>query len=181
MKIEQNDEKDRLAKNYEERVMLLLSKLSNKVRPYEVMILVLEFASDGLFFLRRKHQIQLTDQQSLSNRNTLSSLQYLQDTEIKDTEIQKFSKLHEELLKMREETEENRKTSRREIKAAARKAEEAVVDKDYFSEDEFDEDDEEEEIESDSDDGREHDPGDNCCDNCCVENVFVVNITLEEN
>ena len=79
---------------------------------------------------------------------------------MKDTEIQKFYKVHEELLKMREETEENRKISRRETKA--RKAEEAIEKKDDDFEDEFDEDDdddEEEEIETDSDDGRDHDPG----------------------
>ena len=88
------------------------------------------------------------------------SIYSCQDTEMKDTEIQKFYKVHEELLKMREETEENRKISRRETKA--RKAEEAIEKKEDFFDDEFDEDDdddEEEEIETDSDDGRDHDPG----------------------
>ena len=83
----------------------------------------------------------------------------LQDTEIKDSDLQKFSTLHENLLKMKEETEEKRKSSKRELKA--RQVEKEKADKeseermtvDEFFEEETDVE-EEEYSENDTDPGK---------------------------
>ena len=83
----------------------------------------------------------------------------LQDTEIKDSDLQKFSTLHENLLKMKEETEEKRKSSKRELKA--RQVEKEKADKeseDRMTVDEFFEEEtdveEEEYSENDTDPGK---------------------------
>ena len=83
----------------------------------------------------------------------------MQDTEIKDSDLQKFSTLHENLLKMKEETEEKRKSSKRELKA--RQVEKEKADKeseDRMTVDEFFEEEtdveEEEYSENDTDPGK---------------------------